>query len=88
MHLSEIRDKMTKGLRIDVDLEYLNQQVVDDLEKISKEFHGKTPLRINVTDKSKQINVEMLSRKFNVDASNDFLEKVKRLAEVDCKLVS
>ena len=88
LHLSEVRHKMTKGLRIDVNLEDLNEQLVDYLEKVSSEFHGKMPLKINVKDRKKHMNVEMLSRKYNVDPSNDFLEKVKRIAEVDCKLVS
>ena len=88
MHLSEVRDKMTKGLRLDIELDGLNEQLVNDLENVSKEFHGKMPLKINVTDRQKNIQVEMLSRKYNVDPSNEFLEKVKRIAEVDCKLLA
>ncbi len=88
MHLSEVRDKMTKGLQLDIDLDGLNEQLIDDLENISKEFHGKMPLKINVMDKQKNMQVEMLSRKFNVNPSNEFLEKMNRIAEVDCKLLA
>ena len=88
MHLSEVRDKMTKGLRIDIRLRDLNEQLVEDLEKVSTEFHGKMPLKINIIDRERNFSVEMLSRKFNIDPSNEFLEKVERIAELDCKLLA
>ena len=72
---------------MNVDLNDINDQLINDLEAVSKEFHGKMPLKVNVLDKEKNLNVEMLSRKFNIDPSNEFLEKVGRIAEVECSLL-
>lgn len=87
-HLSEIREKMSKGILIDIDLRDIDQELISSLERISSEYPGACPLKINVFDKEEGHAVEMMSRKFKVSPENDLIDELEGLNKVSLKVLS
>ena len=86
--LSEIREKLCKGLAIDIDLEFLDDQLVEDLSELISLNPGDLTLRINVIDKEENLKVDMLSRKFKVGATNELMDNLKKMTGLELKILS
>ena len=54
MLLGEVRAKMIKGLRINIDLDDLSLDLMEKLEVITKKYKGEAKLYINVIDSKEQ----------------------------------
>ncbi len=89
-HLSEIRDKMTKGLELNVRLQDVNSVIVDEIERIAGLFPGKCILKLSLSGvhDDRAINLEMLSRKFTINPSDELIKELKSIEEVDFKILS
>lgn len=86
--LSEIRHELSKEIELQVDATQLNAVIVDDIERIAKEYHGKCLLKLVVYDTAEQIKVDLMAKKYLIDPSNTFFEEI---ADIDClnaKIVS
>ncbi|MEQ9401959.1 MAG: DNA polymerase III subunit alpha [Cyclobacteriaceae bacterium] len=89
-HLSEIREKMTKGLELNVRLEDVNSIIVDEIERIAGMFPGKCLLKLSLTGvhEDRAINLDMLSRKFTIDPTDELIKELRTMEEVDFKILS
>ena len=77
--LSDIREKKTKSIILTLDLNLIKQDTIDKLESLSSEYHGNCELKVNVKDNIEKISVEMLSRKFKVNPSNEFIREIQSI---------
>lgn len=84
-HLSEIREKMTKGLELKMRLKDVNEIVVDEIERVATKYPGKASLKLSVlgAHQDRAIQLEMLSRKFSIDITDDLMKELKGLDELD-----
>ncbi len=80
--LNELGVKRTKGLQLKVDLLLLNQEIINQIETLCKEYAGNTPLYLALKEDNENINLEMLSRKFRVRAVNDMVRQMKRIPNI------
>lgn len=89
-HLSEVREKMTKGLELNVRLEDVNSIIVGEIERIVGMFPGKCLLKLSLTGvhEDRAINLEMLSRKFTIDPTDELLKELRTMEEVEFRVLS
>ncbi|MFD2033200.1 DNA polymerase III subunit alpha [Belliella marina] len=85
--LDEIRGKMIKGLRVNIDLDDLTLDLMEKLEKITQKYSGEAKLFINVIDSKENITLDLMSTKFKVDPSNEMIQELGMLPEVVYQIV-
>ena len=86
--LSEIRDKMSKGIRIQVDLHNLTEDLVDKLETLSQDYPGPCQLKLNVADIQENMEVETLSRKFQVKPQDELIEELDNISNISYRILN
>ena len=88
-HLSEIREKMTKGIELKLALNDLNKSVVDEIERIVLKHLGKSFIKLSILDthENKTVQIDMLSRKFSVEVSDSLMKELNNLEELDVGVI-
>ena len=86
--LAEVRNELSKEIEIHLDAAKLNSILVDNIERISQEHHGKCRLKFIVYDTDEQIKVDLIAKKCLVEPSNAFFEEIKDIEGIQTKLVS
>lgn len=88
-HLSEVRDKMTRGLELKMRLEDVNAMIVDEIERIAEAHPGKCLLKLSLVGvyEERAINLEMLSRKFTIDPTDEFVKELQSMEEVQFRVL-
>jgi DNA polymerase-3 subunit alpha len=82
MLLNEVRGKMIKGLRVNIDLDDLNLELMEKLEGITQKYKGDAKLYINVIDNKENITLDLMSKRYTVDPSNDMIRDLTQIPEV------
>ncbi len=85
--LNDLRNKKTEGVELMVNLTDLNKDVVGQIEDICATHKGQCALRVNLVDAAEDIQVELMSRRYKVDPSDELLNKMKKIPEVRCRLL-
>ena len=86
--LSEIRDKLSKGIQIQVDLHQLTDELIDKLESITTSYPGPCQLKLSLGDQQENIEVETLSRKFKVKPENEMIKELEELTDISFKILN
>jgi DNA polymerase-3 subunit alpha len=84
--LTEIREKMCHEVKMKCTLEMINKPFVTLLHQTLKEYPGKCALSLTVIDPDSRIEVQMLSRTYRVEASNELFDRLKLLHGVEFSL--
>ncbi len=84
--LTEIREKMCKEVKVYCMLDQIDKQFVTILNDALKVHPGKCTLSLSVLDPESRLEVQMLSRTYQVDASNELLDTLKVLEGVELSL--
>lgn len=84
--LSEVRQKMSKGLTLNVPLSEVSDNMVEKLEKICKKYPGKFDLHLNVVDTVENYSVSMFPIKLKIDLSNELLNNLNKVSSLQYKL--
>ncbi|WP_296697992.1 DNA polymerase III subunit alpha [Algoriphagus sp.] len=87
MLLSEVRGKMIKGLRVNIDLDDLTLDLMEKLEAIIEKYKGDAKLYFDVVDRKENITLELFSKKFAVDPSAAMIQELKEIPEVIYKVI-
>ncbi len=87
-HLSEIRDKFSKSILLDIDVRDINSDLISNIEKISTEFPGSCDLKLNVYDQQEGLSVELMSRRYKISPDNEFIDKMEALNCLSVKVLS
>ncbi len=85
--LSELREKMTRGIRVVVSVDGLNTSMIDKLEELTHQHPGTCDLRLCVQDQSEGIAVELLSRKYKINPESTLFSRLDELSGVSYGLV-
>jgi len=86
--LSEMRDKLTKSVTICIDLNALNDGLMNNLEQIVEENNQKYPvknctLRFMVRDMEESLLIELPSKTFKVNPSDDLMAEIQSLTHAE-----
>ncbi|WP_194777045.1 DNA polymerase III subunit alpha [Pararhodonellum marinum] len=87
MLLSEVRGKMVKGIRVNIDLDDLSLEIMEKLEKITQKYKGEAKLFINVIDNKENITLDLMSTKYAIDPSNEMIKELEQIPEVVYKII-
>jgi DNA polymerase-3 subunit alpha len=79
--LSEMRDKLTKSLTVCIDANKLTSKLLDDIQKMINENNEKYPvknckLRFQIRDREEVMQVDLSSKSFKVNPSDDLMEGI------------
>ncbi|WP_373523146.1 DNA polymerase III subunit alpha [Aquiflexum sp.] len=85
--LNEVRGKMIKGLRVNIDLDDLTLDLMEKLETITQKYKGEAKLYINVIDSKENITLDLMSKKFTVDPSNEMINDLGQIPEVVYQII-
>ena len=77
--LGNISEQMVKSFAVNLDTASLSKDFRSQLEKILKEFPGKTPLAVNLFDAATGYRIEMKSKKFCISVCEGFLLALEHL---------
>jgi len=86
--LSEMRDKLTKSVTVCIDLNALNDGFMSNLEQIVEENNQKYPvknctLRFMVRDMEESLLIELPSKTFKVNPSDDLMAEIHSLTHAE-----
>jgi DNA polymerase-3 subunit alpha len=86
--LSEMRDKLTKSITVCLELKSLSAQLMDDIQHIVENNNQKYPvknctLRFMVKDMEEAILIELPSKTFKVNPSDDLMAEIYSLTNVE-----
>ena len=84
--LSDLKDKATRGIKLNLHVEDLSEQFLDDIEALLNDFQGEKDLKVQLKDGQHKINLEMLSRKYRINPTNEFFDKVDGMVGLDYQL--
>ncbi|SIN94132.1 DNA polymerase III subunit alpha [Algoriphagus halophilus] len=87
MLLSEVRGKMVKGLRVNIDLDDLTYDLMEKLQSITEKYKGDAKLYFDVVDRKENISLELFSKKFSIDPSAEMINELKEIPEVVYKVI-
>ena len=79
MQLSNVTETALKGFALKISTPQLNPDFRTSLVKLVKRHRGKTPLSIFLFDPGTRYNIEFLSKKFQVDVTNDFISDIRTM---------
>ncbi|NVJ86983.1 MAG: DNA polymerase III subunit alpha [Algoriphagus sp.] len=88
MLLSEIRGKMVKGLRVNIDLDDLNYDLMEKLEGITEKYKGEAKLYFTVKDRKENITLELFSKRFSINPCEELIGELKLIPEIAYKVIS
>jgi len=85
--LSEMRDKMTKSLTVCLDVHSLNSKLLDDIQQAIMVNNEKYPvqnckLRFLIKDREEALQVELASKLFKVNPSDDLMADIFNLTNI------
>ncbi len=72
---------------VNIDVRRLTSDTLDSVESIIAENKGTCSLKVLLSDSSENINIEMFSRKYQVEPNNILIDRVKQLEGVGYKFV-
>ncbi|GAB4230978.1 MAG: DNA polymerase III subunit alpha [Ekhidna sp.] len=83
-HLSEVREKMTRGLELKLRLEDVNAMIVDEIERIAEAHPGKCLLKFSLmgVHEERAINLDMLSRKYTINPTDELVKELQTIEEL------
>ncbi|GAB3335408.1 DNA polymerase III subunit alpha [Marivirga atlantica] len=86
--LSELRGKRSKGLRISVDLNDINEAMIMELDNLCQTFKGECSVQLQITNKNDGYLIDTMSRKYKVDPTNELIAGLQRLPELSYKILT
>ena len=84
--LSEVAEKLSKGVRVRLDLRTVTSPMLDRLEEAIAAAPGRKRLEIQFAEPHEHLAVDMFSRKFQIEPKV-FIEKMQEMEMDACQLI-
>ncbi len=84
--LSEIREKLSKEVRLTIRPVDLDDLMVDNIEKIASTFPGNCQLKVSLVDEETETFIDLLSRRYLVHPEDDFIKQLSELSKIHVKV--
>lgn len=81
--MSEVREKLLKSLTISLDIKLFNSDFLGEMEDIFAQYKGKSELQFEISDPENNVKVKMVSRKFQLNVSNELLKTLQEMEGVE-----
>ncbi len=86
--LSEIRDKLSKSLTVNMKPKVVSAQLINQIETLVSQHPGNCSFKVSLIEESEKISVELLSRKFLVSPNDELLKSLETIPEINFKVNS
>jgi len=86
--LTEVRDKMTKGINLNLNLQDVNEVIIQEILNLTEQHKGESQLKINILDVESNQSVNMLSRKVKISPDNEFMRKIDAFDEINYSVIT
>ncbi len=89
-YLGDIREKLTKGLELNVHLDSVNDVLVNELEELVTKYPGKGIFKINVAGQFEERNImlEMMSRTNSLSLTDALIKEIESIDGVVYKVLT
>jgi DNA polymerase III subunit alpha len=84
--LSEVKEKAFSNLKVRIDVNKLNDELIENLENLFKQFNGKSNLELFIEDPAENMSVKLYSKAYKISINNDLMFELDRLGSVSCEL--
>jgi len=84
--LPDIRTKLTKRLTLRIPAEAVTERITDELMALLQKHPGKFPISVKLKSDEEQISLTLNSRKVTVDISNELLDDLRTIEELEFAL--
>jgi len=81
--LSDIREKLCKGITLSVNLEDVTEAFADQLEEFIKEHPGNCVISCQVHDVEENVIAELMSRKYKIGTENEVFEQLENQLRIE-----
>ncbi|WP_342265513.1 DNA polymerase III subunit alpha [Cardinium endosymbiont of Philonthus spinipes] len=78
--LEEMREKMAKGVHLQLEQNQINLPLVDELEACIKRYPGKSLIKISIIDHEAQITIPTRSTQYRVELNNELFGLLDQLS--------
>jgi DNA polymerase III subunit alpha len=86
--LSELRDKLSKTVQINLPPRSVDEHTINHIEHLLVNNPGKCAFKVNLVDEKENISVDLLSRKFMVEPNNELLASLNDIPDVQFKVLT
>ncbi len=84
--LSKIKNEKARGLKIEIDLNFLKEPLVDYIANLVQEYPGKHELRVLASFNGQ--SVELFSRTKRIDPAYELINELQKNEGVKCRLIT
>jgi len=84
--LEELHEQLTEGIVISVELNQINDEFIDNILAVIENHPGQHNVGIQVVDREEQIGVDLYSKSKRVNVSQDFINDLTEVCDVQYKL--
>jgi DNA polymerase-3 subunit alpha len=78
---------MCRGLKVSLSLKDLNQRMVQDVEQLFEKSKGNANLKVLIKEPETNISLELFSRKYKINPSNELLDEIRKLPGVEVEIL-
>ena len=80
--LSEIREKLSKSVQVNLKPVSVNSMIINQIEGILSQHPGKCSFNVSLVEENENISVELLSRKYMVNPTDELLKSLESIPEL------
>ena len=84
--LSDIREKLCKEIRIQTDVQHIDEMWVAEFDNLLKKYPGGISLFLQIVDNQEKMDVRMLSRNYKISPTNEFIADLKNFEGLSWRL--
>lgn len=84
--LPDIRNKLCKGVSIQLNVNDINETLISKVEEIINQNAGSSELKVVLSDYQEQIQVDLFSRKYKINPSNAMMEELSKIEGLQYKI--
>jgi DNA polymerase III subunit alpha len=86
--LGDIKEKMTKGFILKLDVNTLSEEMINQLETATITYAGSCPLRVIVKDATENIQLELFSRKIQIEPKTELIKQLDAIGDLEYEVMT
>jgi len=79
--LSELREKLGKGILVKINAKLVDQEMIEKLEQLMQMHEGNTDLKIQLFDKAENLSVDLISRRVKIEPNNELIKELQAMTD-------
>ena len=85
-NLEEMKEVHCKGVEVKVNIQILNEELINHIEKIVTQYTGEHTLKLKLLDFQEELSVDLTSKKYKIQLSDGLVNRLEDMG-LECKMV-